>query len=107
MKLVFLRYFRNFGKTPLCNNNIESCIFIGDFCLPLCSRCLSFSLSVIVFSKFALFNISSLYFSIGFILPCLLDGVFQYFFGLKSNNYKRIVTGFLAGFGCVNLLNNL
>ena len=38
-------------------------------------------------------------FSITLILPTLIDGIRQYGFNKESPNRRRIVTGFIAGFG--------
>ena len=36
---------------------------------------------------------------IAFIIPCLVDGVMQYFFNIESNNLKRFIFGILSGVG--------
>jgi len=40
-----------------------------------------------------------------FLIPCLFDGILQYYFQQESTNSRRIITGFLAGFGLAALLS--
>ena len=40
---------KHFGKVPICNGKRERGIFIGDFCLPLCTRCTFMIISFLLF----------------------------------------------------------
>ncbi len=33
------------------------------------------------------------------IVPLAVDWIIQEYFGIESNNYRRLITGILAGFG--------
>lgn len=94
-----------FGSAPICNLNPSHGFFINGFCFPLCTRCTFIFIGLIVGSIlfFGFINgkkIRSIYFlSILLVIPCVLDGLLQYFFKLESNNFRRILTGFLFGFG--------
>jgi len=99
VKLNFL--FTTLGKVPLCNSRIDSALVIFGFCFPLCCRCTFILTGCLVAAWFKWpFGahgglISS---AIGFgLLPCFIDGAYQYFGGVPSNNWRRGITGFLAG----------
>lgn len=68
--------------------------------MPFCSRCFGCSIGHI--SAFILFLAGLLpAFSIAILLiiPLAIDWVIQEYFGIMSTNYRRLVTGILAGFG--------
>lgn len=51
--------------------------------------------------------IYSMIICITFILPLIIDGSLQYFFDIKSNNLRRILTGSLFGIGVSILTTKL
>ena len=106
---IILKPLSLFGDVPLCNLNESRGIFIGDFCFPLCVRCtaiiVAFLLTVLIllFKKIH-FKSKWILFWIIFIIPCIIDGVLQYFFYIESNNLRRLLTGSLCGLGLGNIL---
>ncbi|MBP5307841.1 MAG: DUF2085 domain-containing protein [Clostridia bacterium] len=77
-------------------------LFIGGFCLPLCARCffiVLFSFVFLFLIRIFKIKITLKIFLSGliFALPCVIDGVLQYFFNVESNTFKRIITGSSAG----------
>lgn len=99
-----------FGKEPFCNKKPETAPHFGHFCFPLCWRCLSLSVGIIlstillaflhdiVIPSFQNRNVLFLI-SLLIIIPCLIDGVRQATTAYISNNYLRGITGFFAGIG--------
>ncbi len=102
--------FHKFGDVPLCNGKASHGFFIGDFCFPLCTRCTSmmfFSfLFYILFIKKKI-KLPSVITTIIMCIPLVVDGTLQYFFGIESTNFRRLVTGFLWGYGMAGFLANL
>ena len=101
-------FFSRFGDAPLCNNQPDRALHIGEFVFPLCYRCMMVSVGIIVGIIILVLLIDKLsivwkfkYSIIGIILglPTFFDGVFQTFTEYESNNFLRITTGFLAGLG--------
>ena len=94
------------GKKPICNLHEDRAPHIGSFCLPLCWRCTGITLStitmIIIFNIFPLqVSLSTFILGIILLLPCAADGILQMFLGMKSNNFRRILTGILCGIAIV------
>ena len=101
-------FFDRFGDAPLCNNNPDRALHIGDFVFPLCYRCMMITIGVILGLIIIMLIIEKYhiiwkikYSIIGFLicLPTFFDGVIQTFTEYESKNYIRITTGFLCGLG--------
>jgi uncharacterized membrane protein len=103
MKILFYR-FNNLGTKPFCNLDSESAPHIGNWCFPLCWRCLSIILSYYL-SKYIFLPIffikhsADFILSFSLILPCIVDGILRYKYNSPSSTYTRIITGILAGIG--------
>lgn len=93
-----------FGKEPLCNGRSERAPHLGSFCFPLCWRCTSILIGIALLnwvdlSWFFSHLIIGILLSLGLIVPCVVDGLRQYYQKCESTNERRIVTGILAGCG--------
>lgn len=83
-----------------CHKIPERCFSFNGKPMPFCSRCLGCSIGHI--ASFALFifgllpNISV---AILLLIPLAIDWSAQEFLKVISNNYRRLITGFLAGLG--------
>lgn len=99
IKILIYRVNNLLTKWP-CHRIPERCLKIGTWHMPVCSRCLgiilSFPLGVIVGCSSAF---SSRVYVFSFCIPLLLDAGLQQTGSHKSNNYFRLITGLLAGFG--------
>lgn len=98
-----------FGEMPICNLNSERGFFIGSFCFPLCTRCTAIIFSIlftfIIIHVFKIKNSRKLFVLwVICLIPCLVDGIFQYYFGVESTNIKRFLTGVTCGVGIANLI---
>ncbi|MGI6769129.1 MAG: DUF2085 domain-containing protein [Bacilli bacterium] len=101
------RFFENFGKAPLCNGREETTFEIFGFRFFLCYRCLFIIIGLLLTAYFIkrckffyrLSRKQKVILIIALISTTVIDGVCQYFFSIESTNFRRIVTGFLAGIG--------
>lgn len=101
------KFFENFGKAPLCNGREETTFEMFGFRFILCYRCLfiilGLLLTVLFLKRFiGFYRLSRKYKIILIIIlvsTTVIDGVCQYFFSIESTNFRRIITGFLAGIG--------
>jgi uncharacterized membrane protein len=90
------------GKKPLCNKKAERAPWILNFCFPLCWRCTSIIIGYVLGS---ILQVSFLggrsYLFLGSMLstPCFVDYYLQQKGKLESTNFRRILTGLLAGIG--------
>lgn len=94
---------KNFGKVPLCNKIASRGFFIKGFCFPLCCRCSSIILSMIIF-HFIFINLKINYIiafilSLIFMIPTTIDYMRQFLYKKESNNFRRVITGAFAGIG--------
>jgi uncharacterized membrane protein len=68
--------------------------------MPFCSRCLGcgvgHTFSFILFISGAL---PGLFFAFAMLIPFAIDWSIQEFLGIMSNNYRRLITGIIAGLG--------
>ncbi len=80
-----------------CHQIPDRSFFFKGYQLPLCARCTGIALGHIVayiIAPFYIFRYSILILTI----PMAVDGTVQYFSSYRSNNIKRLGTGFLYGF---------
>lgn len=90
------------GAISGCHQMPERSFFFGRYQFPLCARCTGILVGEIV--SLFLWNIwhPSLIIAIILIIPMAFDGLVQYMFFIMSNNRRRFITGFGAGYGLVN-----
>lgn len=104
---MFNRLRNCIGYEPLCNHRPDRGIYIHGFCLPLCARCTGILTGAIVASVIRLVigaqtgSIGILLLGLAMIAPTGIDGLIEYAFGVESTNPRRLITGLLAGVGCV------
>ena len=94
----------DWGKRPLCNGIPERAPHIGEFCFPICWRCLGISLGVIIlyvaYSLGLVDGNESIYIRLAIlagVAPCLVDYLLQRWTRYTSNNPKRFIFGILSG----------
>jgi len=91
-----------FGKVPLCNEIPDRAPHIGGFCFPLCWRCTMIDAGLLLGALVCLFIYPGTTIGLAsgiLVFPCIVDGLLQTHTSYESSNAKRIVFGFVAGFG--------
>lgn len=94
-----MKRWKYFGIKPLCNLREDTALHIGNFCFPLCYRCSAIIINFIVATILLKNDIFSIVIGFLLMLPCLIDGILQYCFKIRSTNTRRIITGSIAGWG--------
>lgn len=96
------------GKEPLCNGRYERAPHFGKKCFILCWRCTSLITTLLVCAIISFFACGKLYTNMEIwglflggilLLPTILDGVFQKYYGKESTNMRRICFGAISGIG--------
>lgn len=90
-----------FGKACGCHQLPERSFRIKSIQFPFCARCTGLIIGEFVFAPilFFIFGFQSIVLSIAFIAIMSIDGLLQYYKIIMSTNFRRIVTGILAGIG--------
>lgn len=89
-----------------CHRIPERSFFWKGQKFPICARCTGIHLGYLSFPLFLFsFFTLNLWITILMILPTYLDGLIQAFFNKESNNYRRVITGFIAGVGTMSLVS--
>ena len=89
------------GHVPLCNGIASRAPHLFGICFPLCYRCTFFIIGFFL-TLFILYKKKSsmnLYFACVCLIPLIIDGCLQTFWGIESTNLRRAITGCLFGFG--------
>lgn len=82
----------------------ERSFFVFGYQFPVCARCTGIMAGEIFsIPLFILFN-QSIIVSILLTIPMAVDGIMQYKTAYISNNLKRVVTGFLFGYGLFSII---
>jgi len=83
-----------------CHGIPERCLSLNGKPMPFCARCLGASIGHMgAFLLFATRNLPTLAISLIFIAAMGVDWSLQKWFGMMSNNNRRLVTGILGGMG--------
>lgn len=88
-----------------CHQMPERSFFIKGYQFPLCSRCTGILVGEIVSIVAFLYGLTFsflLYLCLG--IPAGIDGIVQFKTAYESNNIKRIITGFLLGYGMIGCI---
>lgn len=84
-----------FGSIPMCNGIAERAPHILGFCFPLCYRC-TFIVILFIMTLYIAYKHKKtipLYVIFLCMLPMIIDGSLQTFWGMMSNNLRRALTG--------------
>lgn len=92
--------FSNF----ICHRKPERSFFIKGYQFPVCARCTGFYISLALYFIYAYFNYVNYSFllilvAILLLIPTFIDGFTQLLGSRESNNFLRLITGVMAGFG--------
>ena len=91
-----------------CHQLPERSFFYKGYQFPICARCTGIILGYICALLFLILNIHiNLFLSIILVIPMILDGTIQLFTSYESNNFKRLLSGFIAGIGFIWIILNI
>lgn len=83
-----------------CHKIPDRCFSIKEKTMPFCARCLGCSIGHVISLVLFLFGkLPSFLIAFILIIPLGIDWSVQKFFGIMSNNNRRLITGILGGFG--------
>ena len=96
----FWLFLMRFGSRIGCHQRPDRSFFFKGYQFPVCARCTGVVIGEIVAVGLLLcgFHIP-FYCSVLSILPLAVDGGIQYLHWIESTNFRRIITGLVAGFG--------
>jgi len=88
-----------------CHRKPERSFYWKGKQFPVCARCTGIHIGYLTF-PFFLFSVFTLniWWTLGLILPTVIDGLTQAFYNRESNNTLRVITGTLAGIGAMSLV---
>lgn len=91
------------GAFTGCHQMPERSFFIKGYQFPLCARCTGILIGELLALPLWMAHHPSMLMALFLIVPMAYDGIFQYQFGIMSNNRRRLVTGLLAGCGLMSV----
>lgn len=88
------------GANIGCHQMSERSFSYKGYQFPLCARCTGvvFGEVIAIISIICTLKIDLMY-ALLLVVPLVIDGGLQYVKILQSNNFRRVITGILAGFG--------
>ena len=90
------------GALTGCHQMPERSFFIKGYQFPLCARCTGILFGELLALPLWMVYHPSMFMTLFLIVPMAYDGIFQYQFGMMSNNRRRLATGLLAGYGLMS-----
>ncbi len=98
--IIWAKTMNAFSRS--CHQLPERSFYYHDYQFPVCARCTGLAIGYVLAIFMLLFHVRlSLILSCIFIIPCLIDGTLQLKTQYHSNNFKRLMTGIMAGTGFV------
>ena len=89
-----------FGARVGCHQRSDRSFFYKGYQFPVCARCTGVVVGEFIAIILLVFGVRiTTTVSLLLILPLAIDGGIQYLKWLESNNFRRISTGLVAGFG--------
>ncbi len=86
-----------------CHCRADRSFYFKDKKFPICARCTGELIGIILSIFLYRFYSFSILVNIIVMIPMMIDGFFQLLTKYESNNFKRLVTGILFGYGFFNL----
>ncbi|MDR3598667.1 MAG: DUF2085 domain-containing protein [Clostridium sp.] len=87
-----------------CHRIPERSFFFRCHQFPICARCTGILIGYIVGIIYIIFfNFLNTYIELSLIVPLIIDGTGQYLGYFKSTNFRRLITGILAGISTICL----
>jgi len=87
-----------------CHQLPERSFFYRGMQFPVCARCTGIIIGFFIVGPIiTIFTFGNMFLSIIFILLMVMDGLLQYNGVRESNNYIRVITGLLFGYGIFSI----
>ena len=87
----------------MCHQRSDRSFYIKGKKLPLCARCTGMLIGYFLGIITAIILECNYYIQLTMlIIPMIIDGIVQQWFGIESNNVRRLVTGMLGGIAIIN-----
>lgn len=91
-----------------CHQLPERSFFLNGYQFPVCARCTGIIIGYLISFIYAILcSPLSVYLEIFLIIPMSIDGLLQLLTKYTSNNFKRFITGLLAGFGFIQIIKSI
>ena len=88
-----------------CHQLPERSFYFRGMQFPVCARCTGLILGFCLFGPIVtVFTFGNMYLSLGLIAIMVLDGALQLKNILPSTNFRRVLTGTLAGYACFSIV---
>ncbi|WP_373205163.1 DUF2085 domain-containing protein [Clostridium tertium] len=102
---IWLFFMKLFSKT--CHQKSERSFFFYNYQFPICARCTGLLIGYLLGILALFFNLKiSISLSLIFAAIMFIDWFIQHKKVYTSNNTRRVITGFLCGFGIISTLVN-
>ena len=97
---IWLFFMKLFSKT--CHQKSERSFFFYNYQFPMCARCTGLLIGYLLGILALFFNLKiSISLSLIFAAIMFIDWFIQHKKIYPSNNTRRVITGFLCGFGII------
>lgn len=107
-KIKLWAYFMRLGNRFGCHQREDRSFKIGKWQFPICSRCTGILTGQIICIILYLFSIRiPFYIDFIFLFSMFLDWYLQYKDIKESTNFRRFITGNLAGIAQISILLNI
>ena len=104
-KIKTWAFFMRLGNRLGCHQREDRSFKIGEFQFPICSRCTGILFGQIISVILIIFKINiPIYLDFIFLLIMFLDWFIQYKKIKESTNFRRFITGSLAGIAQINII---
>lgn len=91
-----------------CHQLPERSFFFRGYQFPVCARCTGIMIGYLFSIVYCMICPRlSIWIILLLIIPMAVDGLLQYYSNYTSNNKKRLITGFLSGFGFIQLAKTI
>lgn len=104
---VWIKSMEFFSQYWGCHQMPERSFFFRGYQLPVCARCSGMILGYIFSIFIAPFMDCNLVVYLLLCFPMAIDGLLQYKTSYVSTNFKRLVSGFLYGYGFLGFFIHL
>lgn len=91
------------GRLTGCHQLPERSFHIKGYQFPLCARCTGIVIGELAAAPLWFVCSPSLITACVLLTPLVIDGMMQYCGILMSTNLRRVITGFLAGWGLITI----